>query len=280
MKNNFQRLTFGSTKAPSPSSVVVVNKTDDATANQRNNIAIVEKAIMDNDIVLKDTYRNKDDDLVIVCDSKKSRDTLNNLVNNADGNIATKTPRGKQPTISIVGLPREYIKEEITDMLIKQNEFVKRFAVANKIEDHFKVLVVRPTKNNQTKFQVFATVSTILRDGLKEHKDKLTIGLSTCKVYDQFYVKRCNKCQDFAYYSKNCNAEDNTCAKCGGNHSAYSCTSTNKKCINCVREGNVTQDHCAFDSICPAILKQQELVKKQFAKNSLNLSRYKAAQTT
>ena len=93
-------------------------------------------------------------------------------------------------------------KGEITEMFIKQNDFVKRFAMANNINEHFKVLAIKSTKKNQNMFQVFASVSPILRDGIKQFKDKITLGLNNCKVYDQYHVKRCNKCQHFGHYIK------------------------------------------------------------------------------
>ena len=96
-----------------------------------------------------------------------------------------KSPKGKNPSITIVGVPREYSSEEINGMIVKQNDFVKRFAIANNMEDHFKVFSVRPTKNNPNVFQIFATASQVLRDGFKQHNDKLTLGLTSCKIYDQ-----------------------------------------------------------------------------------------------
>ena len=46
---------------------------------------------------------------------------------------------------------------------------------------------------------------------------------SSCKVYDHFPVKRCNKCQKFGRFHANCNA-NHTCVHCAGEHPSDQCT--------------------------------------------------------
>ena len=41
-------------------------------------------------------------------------------------------------------------------MLVKQNDAVKSFAMANNSDDHFKMLNILPTRNNPTQFQVLS----------------------------------------------------------------------------------------------------------------------------
>ena len=273
--HNSERLA--TVKAPPAPSIFVLGKAEDPNTN-KSHIDIVEKAIMDNNISLQNTYKNRNGEVVIVCESEESRDLLQNIVSNADRNIPTKTPKGKNPSISIVGAPKEYSADEIIEMLVKQNDFVRNFALANNIDDHFKVFSVRPTKKNPNVFQIFATVSQVLRDGFKQYKDKLTLGLTSCKVYDQYHVKRCYKCQHFGHYGRDCTSQDEYCAKCGDNYATNDCSATIKKCINCVRSESETYDHFTFDSKCPAMLKQQDLLKKKLSRGNLNLTRYKMTQ--
>ena len=58
-----------------------------------------------------------------MCDSKEARDNLHNIVNTYDEIIPTKTPHDLCPSITVVGLPKEYNKAEISDMLVKQKVF-------------------------------------------------------------------------------------------------------------------------------------------------------------
>ena len=120
--------------------------------------------------------------------------------------------------------------------------------MANRIDDHFKVFSVRPTKKNPNVFQIFASVSPVLRDGIRQFKDKLRLGLTSCKVYVKYHAKRCNKCQHFGHYSTECTSQEEFCAKCGDKHATNNCNATIKKCINCVRSGTGTHAHLTFDS--------------------------------
>ena len=281
MKNSiwFNNERLEKVKAPPGPSVLVVGKTNDVQKDIRH-IEVVQKVIMDHDVTLQKSYKNKSGELVIVCDSKESRDNLSNIVNSIDDSIPTKSPHGIRPTISIVGLYKEYSKEEISTMLVKQNGFVKKFATNNDIDDHFRVFAVRPTRNNPNIFQAFVSVSAALRDGIKQFGDKITLGLTSCKVYNRFHVKRCNKCQLFGHYAKDCTSLEVYCAKCAGNHETDSCSSNEKKCINCVRSDVESVDHQAFEMKCPAILRQQELLKNIIEKDSLNLVSYTTGHPT
>ena len=278
MWQNKERLA--KVKAPPVPSIVVLEKTEDINKDKEN-IELIEKIIMDHDIPLQASYRNQNGELTLLCDSKESRDSLINIVNNSGENIPTKSPVGKLPSITIVGLPKEYSKEEVVEMLVKQNDFINKFSHANNIQDHFRVLTIRPTKKEPTIFQVFATVSTILRDGLKYYNDKITLGLTSCKVYDRYYVKRCNNCQKFGHYNRDCpTPSEHHCGKCGEGHETRSCDSTQKKCINCIRNGIEMQDHCTFDPNCSSLLKQQNSLKQRLSKHDLNLQAYKTMLAT
>jgi hypothetical protein len=266
-------------KAPPVPSVLVVGKTNELEKDIQNR-DMVEKVIMENNIGLQKSYKNKNGELVIVCDSKESRDNLSTIVENMDNTIPTKTPTGKRPTVAIVGLHKEYKKEEIVSMVVKQNDFVKKFMTSNNIEDHFKVLVVRPTKKNPNVFQAFVSVSAMLRDGIKQFNDKITLGLTSCKVYDQYHVKRCNKCQLFGHYVKDCPNTECYCAKCGAEHETDNCTSSTKKCINCVRSDNENIEHCTFDINCPSMLSQQGILKSILEKDRLNMLSHTSEQIT
>ena len=273
--HNSERLA--AVKAPPTPSIFVLGKAEDPNRN-KNHIDIVEKAIMDNNISLQNTYKNRNGEVVLVCESEVSRDLLQSMVSSVVNDIPTKTPKGKNPSISIVGLPKEYSADEIIGMLVKQNDFVKYFALANNIDEHFKVFSLRPTKNNPNVFQILPTVSQVLRDGFKQYEDKLMLGLTSCKVYDQYHVQRCYKCQNFGHYGRDCTSPDEYCVKCGKNHATNDCSATIKKCINCVRSEYDIYDHFTFDSKCPAILKQQDLLKKRLSRGNLNLARYKMTQ--
>ena len=118
------------------------------------------------------------------------------------------SPKIKKKPITIVGLPKAHKKEEIIDLILRQNEFIKNFATANKIEEHLVVHVVKPLRNKPDVHQVFASVSPILRDGIRKYNNKIIINLKSCKVYDRSQTKRCNSCQHFGHFAKDCPTPD------------------------------------------------------------------------
>ena len=141
-------------------------------------------------------------------------------MSSADEEIIINTPKEKIPFITIVGLPKRYEKEEVINMLIMQNGFIKKFAVSNRIEDHITFYAIRSLKNNPECFQAFANISTTLREGFRQFKDKVTLGLTMCKIYERYHIKRCYNCQKFGHYIKDCSTpEVHICALCSENHS-------------------------------------------------------------
>ena len=159
---------------------------------------------------------------------------------------------------------KNYDHQEVIDLLKQQNHFLSQFSEANKIEDHIKVFAVKPIRGNNNIFQAFARISPILRQGFKSFNDRVLIGLSTCKVYDQHHVKRCNNCQCFGHYYKNCpSPEISVCANCGENHSTHDCDAFVHRCVNCVKAelSPGECDHKASDQNCPTLRKAQEEMK-------------------
>ena len=72
--------------------------------------------------------------------------------------------------------------------------------MVNDLKDHIEIHDVKPTRAKPSVYQAFASVSEALRKGFSNYKDKVTIGLQTCKIYDRFHVKRCNNCQGLGHY--------------------------------------------------------------------------------
>ena len=130
-----------SVKAPPSKSVLVIKNSDDPSRNTatRNN---VEKTIMENEIAVSQSYKNKSDDLVVVCETEEKRNELKNLVASTDEDIVMNTPVEKRASIIIVGLQQEYKKEEIIQMLVLQNWFIKGFAHSNDIKKHIEIFAV------------------------------------------------------------------------------------------------------------------------------------------
>ena len=255
-------------KAPEPKAVLVISNPTDPKEKEETQ-EIVEKVVVDNAIALAESHTNKEGNLVLVCQSQQARDDLRDLVRATGEEIIMDTPKTRQKSITLVGLQRAYNNEEVIKMLITQNEFIKTFTIQNDISDHLKIHIIKPLRNKPTTFQVFASVSPTLRDGLRRNKDKIVIGLTVCKVYDRKQTGRCNNCQNYGHFAKSCPTPAiSYCGKCSETHRTDQCSSEVRKCINCVRNHEAESDHPVFYHKCPALVKHEEELKQ---KSSLNL---------
>jgi hypothetical protein len=256
-------------KAPPSTAALVVPKIPDQTVHSANRI-IIEKAIVDNQIALQETYTNKSGDLVLVCESTEKRDELKSLVQTAKQDITMTSPKVKHQSITIVGMEREYSVEDIKKMIPQQNVLIKKFAEANSFDEHFKIHSVKPLRNNPERFQAFVSVSETLREGFKKSNDKLIIGVSSCKVYDRTQTKRCNNCQKFGHFVANCPTPNQTsCGKCSADHSTNDCLSAQRGCVNCKRNNLEHNSHSAFYHKCPSLIKFQEESESSVRLNSM-----------
>ena len=261
---------LASVKAKPQESILVINKAADTTVD-KTNTELVENMVIESRIPVTKSFKDKSGNLVVVCESKESRDALKNQVSESNNTIEMKTPTENRSVVSIVGFSRNYEKEEVVDLLQKQNYFLGQFSESNNIKDHINIFAVKPLRDKPDVYQAFARISKLVRQGFKTFNDKVTLGLSSCKIYDQYHVKRCNNCQGFGHFYKDCTSPDtHICAKCGENHSTKDCTSSTVQCTNCVKaEVPLAEcNHRCDDSGCPTLRKQQEKIK-----NNLNLQR-------
>ena len=129
----------------------------------------------------------------------------------------------------------------------------------------FKIIFMKPPNVDYDNFQIVARVSPKIRDAISTHWNKLYIGAASVRVYDRFYVKRCNKCNNFGHYKDNC-TQTSSCGICGveGHESAicnHNADTSRFSCINCKRLNLTHTGHTATSRKCPAYLIAQKKVK-------------------
>ena len=110
-------------------------------------------------------------------------------------------------------------------------------------------------------------VSEHLRITLRIQGDKIFLGVTAHRIVDRFFVKRCNKCQEFGHYEKNCDKEI-SCGYCTMNHRSSECNEVepgdyeNYQCVNCEKANKPSVGHSSLWHKCPLFLDQQKKVKK------------------
>ena len=246
----FDKERLAATKVMPAKPLLVVSNVVEANSES------IEKVIVEKGITVTKSYKNNTGDLVLECDTDDTREKLRTAVASTSDALQLKMLTGKKASVTIVGLNQPYSKDEILNQIVSQNQFVKYFSTVNDIREHIEIHDVKPTRAKPSVYQAFASVSEALRKGFANYKDKITIGIQTCKIYERFHVKRCNNCQGLGHYYKECQTPNEPCcAKCGGNHPTNTCESTEKKCTNCTKEGNEDTDHYTYDPKCPTMLK-------------------------
>lgn len=247
-------------------SVLVIENTND-DVNDNHILTEVENIVVHSNIAIKNSYKNKNGNTVVICNSDDQRQFLHDEIKKSLPDVVLKQPTNMPlKTIAVVGFNPSY-NETILDSLLKQNKFVSDFLslnVTNPSENHIKLVKVMSLKNNPNRSQAIFQVSPALRSLLNRHNDKLLVGMLSVVIYDRINVIRCYGCQRFGHIQTKCPTPTVVhCAKCGGNHDTRSCTENPNKmcCVNCTANGSPNHNHAASSTSCPAFKEQYEKLK-------------------
>ena len=230
----------------------------------------VEEVVAANSIQVSKTVVKDNGDVYVELPSIENREKLTPLLSEEAfaGNEVVNV-KSKLPSISILNVKHFTTKEEFIEKVKLQNPTIKDL-LENGTE--FSIVFAKEPKedanSHRRKFhQVVARVSEDVRQAIKKNNDKIYIDLCAHNVVDRFFVKRCNKCQKFGHYEKDCH-EHACCGYCKGNHLSKDCMdvqegdSANYKCINCDRGGKESTGHSTHWHKCPTYMELQKKVKK------------------
>ena len=252
--------------------------------------SVVEKTVSSEGLQVDGKFVNKSGHTVFVLPSQKARTDLKDKL----GNLGVSSndisePKQRYPTISIVGISDSFkLPDRSTDAdgskykamlktlgetLLRQNPGIDNVMNSGK-NDVFYVLVVKPLRNNNKVNQAIVKVSDAVRLAIRNVNDRVFCGLYSCRVYDQNYVKRCNKCQGFGHFARDCRnaiccgvcaAADHETQDCPKSVSTYVYSTGDKHicCVNCKKAGFVDKmhTHCAYESACPVYKSKQDKLK-------------------
>ena len=177
--------------------------------------------------------------------------------------------RSKQPTISILSVESFLSKEDFIGRVKRQNPEIKELIDQG---SKFEIVFVKEPRESKSHskneyYLVVARVSEDIRKVMKMTGDRVYIDLVAHRVIDRYFVKRCNKCQEFGHYEKNCS--NNVCfAYCRQNHKSTDCNQVEDgdvehyECVNCKRENKPYVGHSSLWHKCPSFVEQQKKVKK------------------
>ena len=258
-----QEKTYASVVSEEAPSLIVIEKPEVEISKEekKEKLDQLNKVARESKAMIKKTYTNKTGKTVVVCNSEQSKELILPHVNKLFSERKIKTPRQKLPTVSIPFIQGSYEKEELLFTLRDQNQDCGLLFDQENVE----VIFISPMKNqdNQDLYQAVLRVSEDLRRKIDSNGNRVFIGSTSCPVYDRFYVKRCNNCQGYHHYQKECK-RDAVCGKCAERHATRNCNEDPAvfKCINCSVAGIEDIGHCANSHECPTYINEQEKLKK------------------
>ena len=223
----------------------------------------LNKIVVENNVQVSKVGVSTKGNTFIHCASVEARDKLEEKVKELTGHTAHSL-LDKEPSISLVGLTEELTKEELVEQIRKQNPAMRTLTDEGQT---FKILFMKKPTERYKHFQVIARVSPIIRDAIKSNWNTLYVGVQAIKVYDRFYVKRCNKCNQFGHYVKDCNNPKVCGVCCSEDHESEGCPNKDTtdmntvKCINCKKRNLDEKGHKASWFKCPAYIEAQKKVR-------------------
>lgn len=235
--------------------------------NTELNIEAVEKVITENSIHIEKSFKSKSGSTVIICPTEKDRSNLKEKLSSNLPTVETSVPPERHPTIAIANLCKKYSDTELLDSILLAHPDLSELCNSG---EFFKVINIKPHQKDSSKFQATLRVSSKIRKLIESHGDRIYIGPHSFKIFDRFFVKRCNRCQGYNHYMADCKEAQFTCGHCSGNHDSNSCPNSNTDghipcCINCKKSKQLDANqhsHLAFDRSCPTYIAEQHKLKK------------------
>ena len=244
--------------------LIVVEKADEEQDEEetRAKWSEVAKAAIKSKVGVSKSFMNKSGQTVIQCNSERAKKILLPHVVKAFSDRRVNTPKPKLPTISVPFIVGKYGNEELLEVIRQQNE--DSGILINR--DNAQVLFTSPMRDREGLYQAVIRVSESIRDKIKDNDNRLSIGINSCPVFDRFFIKRCNVCQEFHHFQNDNGGckKAKVCALCTGNHDTRECHTDEEyyKCANCVKGGKDEFSHAAFSFECLSYIAEQEKLKR------------------
>ena len=244
----------------------------------------VRKIAVDQGIPVDSVIEKDNGDLYVNLPDKNSCEKIAEILQNSHKTNKLVKLISRLPTVSILDITARDMKndanedltnEEIKQHICNQNHILKDL-VSN--GSQLEIVFCKPPPTGKKFYTVVARVAPKIREALGKMKMKIHFGTSVHSVVDRFYVKRCNLCQCFGHYAKDC--APNTpiaCGFCTESHKSDQCPvkdkdHTHHKCSNCLKAGITSVGHPSFWQKCPSYLIAQKKLAKTVGYEYENLN--------
>lgn len=181
-------------------------------------------------IRIENVFKTKDKVIVKCFKSADVAETEKLLQSLKSGDTSIMQERKSDPKIKIVDVDQDTAtlsNEDVVQDIKLRNSF---------LFDRYQARIDHKYQNKKTgKWTLLITVNALTYENIMQ-RDKLFIGSSHCRVFDDYNLTMCFKCSKHGHHSqKRCNSTTFICGICAESHSTKECNNMgNIKCCNCI----------------------------------------------
>ena len=233
---------------------------------------IVKKCIAEklNDVPVKKTVLTSKGMGYMLFPNKESRNlAAKTLEPDCKITIQDKNTKSVYPKLKVHGIPKEQFSKKNTaalrDELIRKNDFIRRSI--DEMDKTFEVVFL--TENKESKFSsAILRVDPTIKEAICGNGNRVFLGLSSCKVTNQYHIVQCYTCQEFGHKagSDKCPLKGSTncvCLYCAEKHVSRDCpvkkNSEKHRCANCLKSDKTSSSsnnncsHPSNSAQCPLL---------------------------
>ena len=225
--------------------LLVVKSTDTEKATEKKEK--ISNALEGLQIV--DAQFRQSGNVVLNFETEHQRDEAAVKVGELDDLSATKTKK-LFPKIMVCNVSTQENKDNLVQTILKRNDYLMSI---DGIMDKIKLVFDKDAAGN-TKHYILRCHPDV-RGLIRQRGDEIKLEWGIYKIRDRYFATMCYHCLNYGHVRERCPSKDNApcCRKCAGDHSARDCSSSVKKCINCVRVDNEDVNHSASEMCCPVL---------------------------
>lgn len=208
-------------------------------------------------VQVTDARFTKAGNIVMNFENEHIRDEAAKKLENVN-NVTTKVVKKLKPKIMICNVQKEENQDMIVKTLIERNDYLQS---VSGIENMIEKIFIKQAAGDTLHY--ILRCDPRVRELIHKNNDKVKLEWGVYKVRDRYHTLMCYHCQRYGHIQANCIHKDDDpyCFKCAGSHKSRDCTSSVKKCINCMRYKKCDLNHSANGYGCSVLQSEIEKIR-------------------
>ncbi|CAD0204056.1 unnamed protein product [Chrysodeixis includens] len=205
--------------------------------------------------------KGKDRKIIIGCVTKEEIGRVRERIEKAGTNLVVEEVTNKDPLVILMEVLKVNTNEDVLKGLRNQNSHLLK---GLKEEDDRIEVKYRKRARNLLTDHVVLKVSPEIWRRLTQAK-VVHMDLQRIRVADQSPLIQCARCLGYGHTRRLCEASQDTCSHCGGEHLSKDCEGkkdgNSPRCTNCSSANLETVNHSAFSRECPVRRRWEALAR-------------------